>query len=123
MKIAIVGSRSFNDYDLFVGELNKIFSEEDFEIDEIVSGEALGTDLMAKKLALNKFISLCSDYSSKMLHNFSFGFSDDDKKTINLIKDFFKEKSLEIPNTKLSVFDTSDRKIKGGVKSTFTYTN
>ena len=77
----------------------------------------------AKKLALNKFISICSDFSNKMLHNFSCGFSDDDKKTINLIKDFFKEKSLEIPNTKLSVFDTSDRKIKGGIKSTFTHTN
>ena len=66
MKIAIVGSRSFNDYDLFVGELNKIFSEEDFEIDEIVSGEALGTDLMAKKLALNnniKYIGFPADWN------------------------------------------------------------
>ena len=62
MKIAIVGSRSFNDYDLFVGELTKIFSEEDFEIDEIVSGEALGTDLMAKKLALNNNIKYIGIY-------------------------------------------------------------
>ncbi len=73
----------------------------------------------AKKLALNKFIELCNIYSSKQLTNFSVGFSDDDKKTVDLIKEFFKQKSVYHPTSKLFVYDTSNRKIKNGVRTKY----
>ena len=73
----------------------------------------------AKKIALDKFIGICKDYSNRLQCDFALGFSDDDKKTVELIKEFFKEKSLTIPKSKLYVYETSDRKIKGGVKTKF----
>jgi len=45
MKIAVVGSRSFDDYDLLVDTLS------DFDISEIVSGGASGADSLAEKYA------------------------------------------------------------------------
>ena len=43
MKLAVIGSRTFNDYDLLVKTLKR------FHIDEIVSGGAIGTDSLAEK--------------------------------------------------------------------------
>ena len=73
----------------------------------------------AKKIALDKFIKIAYEQSKRLLNNFSVGFSDDDKKTIEFIKEFFKDKSSSIPEAKLLVYDTSDRTIKGGVKSKY----
>jgi predicted Rossmann fold nucleotide-binding protein DprA/Smf involved in DNA uptake len=47
MKIAVVGSRGFNDFEKLEKELNK------YEIDEIISGGAKGADALAEKYAKN----------------------------------------------------------------------
>lgn len=46
MKVAIIGSRNFDDYDLLTKTLN------DFSIDLIVSGGAKGADALAERYAL-----------------------------------------------------------------------
>lgn len=45
MKIAVIGSRNFNDYDLLKEELNKYF------ITQIISGGAKGADALAERYA------------------------------------------------------------------------
>jgi len=45
MKIAVVGSRKFNDYDFLKEKLNE------YQIDVIVSGGAMGADLLAERYA------------------------------------------------------------------------
>ena len=50
MKIAIVGARSFNDYNLFKSYINTYKSL--FDIDMIISGGAIGTDSMAYRYAI-----------------------------------------------------------------------
>jgi hypothetical protein len=47
MKLAIIGSRNFNDYVFFKQELDKTHG-----ISMIISGAATGTDFLAKKYAL-----------------------------------------------------------------------
>jgi hypothetical protein len=69
----------------------------------------------AKKLALSKYIEIIHEKQK----DFKLGFSDDDKKTISLIKDFFEEKSLIHQEASFYVFDTSDRTIKNGIKHKF----
>jgi hypothetical protein len=49
MKLAIVGSRDFTDYELFKNEMKKYLDE--VTITEIVSGGATGTDSLAERLA------------------------------------------------------------------------
>lgn len=49
MKLAIVGSREFENYDLFCAEVAKIQKKQ--KIDLIVSGGAKGADTLAKKFA------------------------------------------------------------------------
>ena len=78
----------------------------------------------AKKMALAKLIMISDNMFTKVFSNgdleiFSFGFSDDDKKTVELIKEFFNSKVSDFRGVKLCVYDTSDRKIKGGVKTKF----
>ena len=70
-------------------------------------------------MALNRFIELCKNQSTRQLLNFSLGFSDDDKKTVDVIKEFFKDKSSYHPESKLVVYDTSNRTIKGGIKTKY----
>lgn len=48
MKLAIVGSRTFNDYDLFLDFAQKYFR---YEINTIISGGAKGADSLAKRFA------------------------------------------------------------------------
>jgi len=48
MKLAIVGSRTFSDYDLFLDFAQKYFR---YEIDTIISGGAKGADSLAKRFA------------------------------------------------------------------------
>ena len=56
MKLAIVGSREFEDYDLLCVEVAKI--QETQTIDLIVSGGAKGADTLAKKFAARNKIPL-----------------------------------------------------------------
>lgn len=54
MKVAIVGSRTFNDYEKFRTSFPCIFSS----ITEIVSGGAIGADTLAEKYARENNIKL-----------------------------------------------------------------
>jgi hypothetical protein len=49
MKVAVIGSRSFNDYSILEKELN--FLNETIGIDTIVSGGAAGADSLAEQYA------------------------------------------------------------------------
>ena len=51
MKIAIVGSRDFNDYELLKNELAKFTKENEISLQCIVSGGAKGADNLAEKFA------------------------------------------------------------------------
>ena len=57
MKIAVIGSRSFNDYDLVKKELASIQ-----DITEIVSGGASGADTLAARYARENGIRLTEFY-------------------------------------------------------------
>ena len=64
MRLAIVGSRDFTNYDLLYSEVAKI--QETQKIDLIVSGGATGADTLAKKYAAKNRIPLMEflpDYS------------------------------------------------------------
>lgn len=51
MKIAIVGSRSFKDYELLKNEVEKFITENSLEEVTIVSGGAVGADTLAEQFA------------------------------------------------------------------------
>ena len=55
MKVAIVGSRSFVDYDEFVKLLSNVLPD---DTTEIVSGGAVGTDKLAERYANENNIPL-----------------------------------------------------------------
>ena len=55
MKVAIVGSRDWNDYVLFKAYINKF--RENIQIDMIISGGARGTDFMAYQYAVESGIT------------------------------------------------------------------
>lgn len=54
MKVSIVGSRTFNDYDALVDKINDLH----LDITEIISGGARGADSLAKRYALEHDINL-----------------------------------------------------------------
>ena len=55
VKLAVVGSRTFNDYALAVSIINKIAKENDYEYVEIISGGAKGADTFGEQYAnINK---------------------------------------------------------------------
>lgn len=56
MRLAIVGSREFEDYDLVCAEVAKIQKTQN--VDLIVSGGAKGADTLAKKFAARNHIPL-----------------------------------------------------------------
>ena len=51
MNLAIVGSRSFNSYDLLKTEINKFIKENSITIDCIISGGAKGADSLGEEYA------------------------------------------------------------------------
>lgn len=51
MKIAIVGGRDFNNYDLLKNELGNYIEENKISLNSIVSGGAKGADTLAEKFA------------------------------------------------------------------------
>jgi len=54
MKLAIVGSRTFNDYELLTSELADLANS----VSEVVSGGSKGADLLAEKWAMSQSIPL-----------------------------------------------------------------
>ncbi len=62
----------------------------------------------AKELALECFINTCIKFGNQANLNVSIGFSDDDTKNVNHIKNYFKEISLKHTNLKLNIYDTSN---------------
>lgn len=54
MKIAIVGSRSFKDYEFLKNEVEKFISENSLQEATIVSGGAVGADALAEQFAAEK---------------------------------------------------------------------
>lgn len=56
-KVAIIGSREFNNIDLFNSSIIKIFEEYKINNPEIVSGGAKGADSFAKALAIKNNFS------------------------------------------------------------------
>lgn len=54
MRIAIIGSRNFDDYNGMSQEVSRICSEKGWEITEIVSGGASGADRLAWRYAIIK---------------------------------------------------------------------
>ena len=52
MKVAVIGSRSFTDYDLVISILDE------FDISAVVSGGAKGADSLGEKYAIDNFLSL-----------------------------------------------------------------
>ena len=51
MRIAIIGSRTFSDYNLLESVLNKYKQDNDVEFSCMVSGGAVGADLLGKQYA------------------------------------------------------------------------
>jgi len=61
MRLAIIGSRDFNDYDLLDKTINNHFydySHEELMFDEIISGAAAGADSLGAKFAKDNNIKL-----------------------------------------------------------------
>ena len=58
VKIAIIGSREFFDYDLLEDKINKLIKDYSWSIEEIVSGGAIGCDTLAKQFAEQNKISI-----------------------------------------------------------------
>lgn len=57
MKAAIVGSRTFNDYDKLQAFINEVCEKENIVIDTIVSGGAIGADRLGEQYAKNNGIT------------------------------------------------------------------
>jgi len=70
-----------------------------------------------KEKELGEFIKTINLYGKQINREVSLGFSDDDKKTIQSIKNFFNDMKGEY-NLEFVVFDTSNPEIKGGIKTT-----
>ena len=62
-----------------------------------------------KKIALGRFIEICNEYGKSANLGVSIGFSDDDKRNVQHVKEYFEQKSSDHINLKLNVFDTSDK--------------
>ena len=71
----------------------------------------------SKQIALGKFIDICNEYGKFANLKVSIGFSDDDKRNVEHIKNYFEKKSSNHINLKLNVFDTSDR--NNGVRTKY----
>jgi len=95
----------------FMGLFSQAFKE-DF------SYSPVGIKLnQGKQDAINKFVNFVRDFAKKSNTSMKVGFSDDDINFSNAAKELFMkmEKSLDFPEN-FYVFDTSNSKIKGGIK-------
>jgi len=95
----------------FIGMFSKAFED---EFQYIPQGSKLN---QGKQDAINKFVNFVRDFSKRTKKPLKVGFSDDDINFTNAAKELFMkmEKSLDFPEN-FYVFDTSNPKIKGGVK-------
>jgi hypothetical protein len=95
----------------FIGLMSKAFFEE-FQYAPI--GPKLN---QGKQDAINKFVNFVRDFAKRTKLPLKVGFSDDDVNFSKAAKELFMktEKSLDFPEN-FYVFDTSDPKIKGGIK-------
>lgn len=72
MKLAIVGSRDFNDYELLKSEIDKLRTAH--TITHIVSGGARGADTLAKRYAKENNIELVEHLANWNLYGKSAGY-------------------------------------------------
>jgi hypothetical protein len=95
----------------FIGMFSKAFQEE-FNYNPV--GPKLN---QGKQDAINKFVNFVRDFAKRTKLPLKVGFSDDDVNFSKAAKELFMrtEKSLDFPEN-FYVFDTSDPKIKGGIK-------
>jgi hypothetical protein len=95
----------------FIGMFSKAFQE---EFNYIPVGPKLN---QGKQDAINKFVNYVREFAKRTKSSLQIGFSDDDTNFSNAAKELFMgmEKSLDFPEM-FYVFDTSNPKIKGGVK-------
>ena len=95
----------------FIGLFSKAFVE---EFNYVPSGEKLN---QGKKDAINKFVNYVRQFAKDKRIPLKVGFSDDDINFSGAAKELFlnMEKSLDFPEN-FYVFDTSNPKIRGGVK-------
>jgi hypothetical protein len=81
---------------------------------------------VAKQAALDSFLLRCNEFGRKLgVKSVSLGFSDDDPKNVEHIRQFFKEKSSLIApdyehKVKLNIYSTVDPKIQGGKRTRYT---
>ena len=78
----------------------------------------------SKEMALDRFIDKCNSFGQKIgAKSVSIGFSDDDPKNVNHVRQYFHEKSGLAATLahafKLNLYDTSNRKLKGGEVTRF----
>lgn len=81
MRVAIIGSRTFEEYSILVNCLNKF--QETSKITSIVSGGARGADSLAEKYAFNYNIPFTSHLAEWEIYGKSAGFIRNEK----IIKD------------------------------------
>jgi len=58
MKLAIIGSRSFEDYEFAVAQLHELIQKEKWVLTHIVSGGAKGADQIGERFALEHELEL-----------------------------------------------------------------
>ena len=95
----------------FIGLFSQAFQDE-FNYTPI--GDKLN---QGKQDAINKFVIFVKGFSERVKKSLKIGFSDDDTNFSTAVKELFMktEKSLNFPEN-FYVFDTSNPKLKGGVK-------
>jgi len=95
----------------FIGMMSQAFQD---EFHYKPAGAKLN---QGKQDAINKFVNFVRDFAKRIKKPLKVGFSDDDINYSGAAKELFMrmEKSLDF-NENFYVFDTSDPKLKGGVK-------
>jgi hypothetical protein len=102
----------------FYGVSSKSFAE------EFGSASASNPE-HAKEMALDKFIEKCNELGKQVgAKSVSIGFSDDDPKNVEHVRQYFKEKSaltneLMPHKVKLNLYKTTDRSLIGGERTKF----
>ena len=94
----------------FIGITSEYFQD--------LTGLDFGTEKpeLGKQLAMEHFVKKIHDFGKQVGGKVQMGFSDDDKGNVNHINKFFRDELSLKYIMDYSVFDTSDPKLKGGVK-------
>jgi len=95
----------------FIGMFSQAFQD---EFQYVPTGAKLN---QGKQDAINKFVNFVREFAKRTSKPLKVGFSDDDVNFSNAAKELFMktEKSLDFDEN-FYVFDTSNPKLKGGVK-------